>query len=78
MKEKLGFLFHLFPKEDGSIKEALDLIDKKLKEEKIVLRHLIIKKEEKKVKFKKRAAERKPEKKPTHLTETEMKKVEEK
>jgi len=30
-------------------------------------------KEEKKVKFKKRAAERKPEKKPTHLTETEMK-----
>ncbi|HPD19956.1 MAG TPA: 30S ribosomal protein S6 [Candidatus Pacearchaeota archaeon] len=70
--------FTFFPKEDGSIKEALDLIDKKLKEEKIVLRHLIIKKEEKKVKFKKRAAERKPEKKPTHLTETEMKKVEEK
>jgi len=38
---------------------------------------LIIKKNEKKAEPKKRA-ERRPEKKPAHLTETEMKKVEEK
>ena len=69
--------FTFFPKENGNIKEALDLIDKKLKEEKVILRHLIIKKNEKKAEPKKRA-ERRPEKKPAHLTETEMKKVEEK
>jgi small subunit ribosomal protein S6 len=46
--------FNFFPKEDKIVKETLDLIEKKLKEEKNILRHLTIKKDEKKVERKRR------------------------
>lgn len=74
--------FSFFPKQDENLKEALDLIDKKLKEEKKILRHFIVKRDERKAEARKEARHRKekePEKEATaHLTEVEMKEVEEK
>jgi len=84
-KEEEAWLsyFSLFPNEGADLKQALDSIDKKLKEEKDVLRHLIIKREEQKIQKKRRSeppiitsAEEKKE--PTPKTEVEYKDVEDK
>lgn len=83
-KEEEAWLsyFSFFPNQDQDLKQALDIIDKKLKEEKDVLRHLIIKKEEQKVQKKRRSepiiAPGEEKKEPTPKTEVEFKDVEDK
>ncbi|MDD5013215.1 MAG: 30S ribosomal protein S6 [Candidatus Pacebacteria bacterium] len=70
-KEEEAWLsfFSFFPNQEKDLKESLDLIEKKLKEEKNILRHLIIKKEEQKAIKKTRSA-------PEHIATKEIKKEE--
>jgi len=83
-KEEEAWLsyFSFFPNQDQNLKQALDTIDKKLKEEKDVLRHLIIRKEEQKVQKKRRSepiiAPSEEKKEPAPKTEVEFKYVEDK
>jgi ribosomal protein S6 len=83
-KEEEAWLsyFSLFPNTDQDLKQALDSIDKKLKEEKDVLRHLIIKRQEQKIQKKRRsepiAVSTEEKKEPAHKTEVEFKDVEDK
>jgi len=83
-KEEEAWLsyFSFFPNQGDDLKQALDIIDKKLKEEKDVLRHLIIKREEQKVQKKRRSepasAPTEEKKESTPRTEVEFKDVEDK
>lgn len=73
--------FSFFPKENEDLKKTLDAIEKILKGEKKILRHFIVKRDERKAEARKEERHRKekePEKEAVHLTETEMKEVEEK
>ncbi len=70
-KEEEAWLsyFSFFPNLEKDLKESLDLIEKKLKEDQNILRHLIIKKEEQK-------AIKKTRKAPEHISTEEVKKEE--
>ena len=73
--------FSFFPKENEDLKKTFDAIEKILKGEKKILRHFIVKRDERKAEARKEERHRKekgPEKEVVHLTETEMKEVEEK
>ncbi len=73
--------FSFFPKENENLKELFDLIEKKLKEEKKILRYFIVKRDERKAEARKETRHRKekePEKEPARMTEVELKEVEEK
>jgi ribosomal protein S6 len=83
-KEEEAWLsfFSFFPNQEKDLKESLDLIEKKLKEEKNILRHLIIKKEEQKAVKSTRQApvvtKEEPKEELTPKQEVELKDVEEK
>ena len=85
-KEEEAWLsyFSFFPNLEKDLKESLDLIEKKLKEDQNILRHLIIKKEEQKAIKKTRKApehistEEAQKEEPAPKQEVELKDVEEK
>ncbi|HNP79460.1 MAG TPA: 30S ribosomal protein S6 [Candidatus Pacearchaeota archaeon] len=72
--------FNLFPNENKDLKEALDLIEKTLKQDANILRHLIVRKDEKKIEKKRTITKASPEKPVEHpiRTEVELKEVEDK
>ena len=72
--------FNLFPNENKDLKEALDLIEKTLKQDANILRHLIVRKDEKKIEKKITITKASPEKPVEHpiRTEVELKEVEDK
>ena len=73
--------FNLFPSQEKNLKESLDLIEKTLKQDANILRHLIVKKDEKKIEKKRTMPAKAPSEKPAENTpkiEVELKDVEDK
>ncbi len=73
--------FNFFPNQEKTLKESLDLIEKTLKQDANILRHLIVKKDEKKVQKTRTMPVKTPSEKPVENApkiEVELKDVEDK